>query len=156
MINTKEKAANIEAISDKLKDSMKDIIVSSSQIEGIIEVIDEIAFQTNLLALNAAVEAARAGEAGRGFAVVALEVRNLAKRSGDASKKIKKLIRESSKRIEEGDGFVNTVMNEIGSILKDIELINESVHNIANGAEEQRKGIEQINLSVSELDKITH
>lgn len=33
---------------------------------GVIGVIDEIAFQTNLLALNAGVEAARAGEAGKG------------------------------------------------------------------------------------------
>jgi len=139
MDKTKDKASRIEGVSDNLKKSMNEIIVSSSQIEGIIEVIDEIAFQTNLLALNAAVEAARAGDAGRGFAVVALEVRNLAKRSSESSKKIKDLIKHSSSKIKEGDSFVNTVIEEINAVLKEIVEINSAVQEIANGANEQKK-----------------
>ena len=65
--------------------AMEAIEKSSSEINNIIGVIDEIAFQTNLLALNAGVEAARAGEAGKGFAVVAQEVRELAQRSATAA-----------------------------------------------------------------------
>ncbi len=56
-----------------------------NEIEGILELINDIADQTNLLALNAAIEAARAGDAGRGFAVVADEVRRLAERSKAAA-----------------------------------------------------------------------
>jgi methyl-accepting chemotaxis protein len=63
-----------------------------NEIEGILELINDIADQTNLLALNAAIEAARAGDSGRGFAVVADEVRRLAERSKAAAAQIARLV----------------------------------------------------------------
>ena len=63
-----------------------------TEVEGILDAINDIADQTNLLALNAAIEAARAGDAGRGFAVVADEVRRLAERSKAAAGQIAKIV----------------------------------------------------------------
>ena len=76
---------------DNLEQAEADIVLSSertlvlasrvSDIDALLDLINDIADQTNLLALNAAIEAARAGEHGLGFAVVADEVRRLAERS---------------------------------------------------------------------------
>ncbi len=135
--------------------AMNEIKESSSQIEQIISVIDDIAFQTNLLALNAGVEAARAGEAGKGFAVVASEVRALAKRSSDAAKEIKGLISGSAEQVERGSDLVNDAGTALKTIVDQIAHIAELVSAIAEGSQEQSGNLSEISNGLAELDQVT-
>jgi methyl-accepting chemotaxis protein len=140
---------------DDALDSMHKMVDASRKINDIISLIDGIAFQTNLLALNAAVEAARAGEHGRGFAVVAGEVRNLAAKSAEAAGEIKTLI-ENSVRISESTGsYVQQTSEVMAQINGSIQTMGQMISEISQASSEQAKGIEQVNRTIGEMDRMT-
>jgi methyl-accepting chemotaxis protein len=136
-------------------DTMGSINTSANKIVDIIGVIDGIAFQTNILALNAAVEAARAGEQGRGFAVVASEVRNLAQRSAAAAKEIKNLIGDSVEKVERGSKLVGQAGVTMDEVVASVKRVTDIMGEIADASAEQSAGIEQVNVSIIEMDSMT-
>ncbi len=148
-------AENGGVIVGEAVDSIGEINSSSARIADITSMINEIAFQTNLLALNAAVEAARAGEQGRGFAVVAGEVRNLAQRSGEASKEIGSLIKDSLSKIGTGTELVNKSGEALKEIIESVKQVSNIVSEMAASSEEQSRGVEQISIAVIEMDTMT-
>lgn len=135
--------------------SMTKIKQSSDRISEIIALIDSIAFQTNLLALNAAVEAARAGEHGRGFAVVASEVRNLAQKSADASKDIKRLIDETVERVNSGVLLAKDTSEILTQMNQGIDEVYKIINDINESMQQQSAGFNNITLSISDIDAIT-
>jgi len=134
-------------------EKMRDIAGSSDRIADILSVIDGIAFQTNILALNASVEAARAGEQGRGFAVVAGEVRNLASRSADAAKEIRLLISDSQSHVNEGSELAQQAGETMDEIANEVMRMTKLMREIASASQEQSRGIEQVNIAVSQMDE---
>jgi methyl-accepting chemotaxis protein len=155
MTETKEVVSQANLSMSQLTTSMTDISKASEETFKIIKTIDEIAFQTNLLALNAAVEAARAGEAGAGFAVVADEVRNLAMRAADAAKNTSILIEGTVEKIKDGSELVTRTKEAFLQVAVRSAKVAELVGEIAAASSEQAIGIEQVNMAVTEMDKVT-
>jgi hypothetical protein len=63
-----------------------------SAIGKIVDLIDRVAEQTRLLAFNATVIASTSGDSGRAFGVVAEQMKDLARRTSDATRDIARLI----------------------------------------------------------------
>ncbi|MET4675796.1 MULTISPECIES: methyl-accepting chemotaxis protein [unclassified Luteibacter] len=150
-----EKAVSTRVLAGETSSAMDRASVASGKIEGIVAVIDEIAFQTNLLALNAAVEAARAGDQGRGFSVVAAEVRRLAQQSAVAAKDIKSLIATSSDRVSEGVALVTRTAQALAEMESGAVKVATFIGEIAAANAEQAAGIDQVNQAVTDLDSVT-
>ena len=135
--------------------AMDDIKRSSGDIAKIIKTIDEIAFQTNILALNAAVEAARAGEAGAGFAVVADEVRNLAQRCAQAAKETAGKIEDAVQKSARGADISAKVAKSLEEIVGKARQVDQMAGEVAAASQEQSQGISQVNIAVTQMDKVT-
>ena len=139
----------------KSLEAMELIRGSSTKIGEIIQVISEIAQQTNLLALNAAIEAARAGEHGMGFAVVADEVRKLAERSNQAAGEVSKLIRESTKRVEEGAQLSVETGQSLSQIIQAAEATASKIVEIANETIQQETHARNVSAAIRGVTEVT-
>lgn len=139
----------------QVANNMQSITDCAQQMTEIISLIDGIAFQTNILALNAAVEAARAGDHGKGFSVVAGEVRSLAHRSAEAAKNIKSLIEVTSHNVTQGVNAVSEAEKNMHDIVTGSGNVSRLMDEISASTSEQEKGISQITLALSELERVT-
>lgn len=129
---------------------------SARQITDIIAIIEDVSFRTNLLALNASVEAVNAGEHGRSFGVVAEEIRNLSKRSGDSAQGIRGLISSSLEQINEGTRLADQTLAAIENINRSVNSITQLTSNIKDASIEQNTSIQQIDIAINEIEKVTH
>jgi Methyl-accepting chemotaxis protein (MCP) signalling domain len=137
---------------ERLSGVIEAINRSATEASGIVKAIEEIAFQTNILSLNAAVEAARAGEAGKGFAVVAEEVRNLARKAGEAARRTAEIISDSVERAHQGVAVSNEAAKNLSVVTQNAERVAGLITRIAEASSEQSGGIEELNDAVAQMN----
>ncbi len=136
------------------KKSFDEVKSSSAEMLDVVRVISDIAARTNLLAMNAAIEAAHAGNSGRGFAVVAQEIRKLAVEAGSNSQKIKGIIENSIKGIDQAVEINSNVGNEFLSVSDQVKDIDIALSEIISGLSELETGTTEITKVVGNLTDI--
>ncbi|MBV8061813.1 MAG: hypothetical protein JO126_03685 [Alphaproteobacteria bacterium] len=116
---------------------------TTSKIDTVVGLINQIAGQTNLLALNATIEAARAGEAGRGFAIVAAEVKALATQTGRATEEI-------SQQIEQVQTHVNDVVQAVSNVDTDVGSISRISGVVSTAVTQQSAAVQEITRRIQQ------
>ena len=123
----------------RLQERMHELQGKSREIAEIVGLIDAISFRTNILALNASIEASKAGEAGRGFAVVAQEVRSLAMRSAESSRRIGDIVMRSTEDIS----LSGALADEAGRTLTESDVHVDRIHAAIEDVARLTRGGEQ-------------
>jgi methyl-accepting chemotaxis protein len=145
--------------------AVHDLGEATQHITAVVELIAGIAEQTNLLALNATIEAARAGEAGRGFAVVATEVKELARRTGDATSevnaRVSALQADSATAVASISGIsaaierIAVLQCEIASAVQQQEQVAADIARSAASAAQGSEGIASTVADLADLSSTT-
>jgi methyl-accepting chemotaxis protein len=162
-----------QKIVDQLGQSMQEIQMSNTELQGLTRVIEnirtktavinDIVFKTQLLSFNASIEAARAGQHGRGFAVVAEEVGNLANMSGQAAKEIEALISDSQYKMNESLTLIRQRLDSTGNVTHDVQNVFQEIsqniqeislqmRSISESTQQQEIGIQQSNIAIKQME----
>ena len=126
--------------------TLQELNSAAKKIQSVADIIDEIASKTNLLALNATIEAARAGVAGKGFAVVANEVKELAKRTAEATREIKD-------RIEDVQFRTKATVTTMGELQLSLDSVTQHASNINQSSDVQAKACLQLTQAVGAIQE---
>ena len=142
------------------KTVISELVGHCRDIDGILDVINNIANQTNLLALNAAIEAARAGEAGRGFSVVADEIRSLAIKTQASTSEIQKMITElqtsagdAEQAMEKGCQLSESCQQKASATGSILQQINSMLQQVASGSGQIAQAVQEQSHVTAEINR---
>jgi methyl-accepting chemotaxis protein len=169
VVKTTEGMAHIRENVQETSKKIKRLGERSQEVGEIVRLIEDIAEQTNLLALNAAIQSAMAGEHGRGFHVVADEIRILAERVAEATKRVGGIVKtiqgdtyeavvameESTQEVIEGSRLADEAGRALQRIYSAVDRQAQMINDIAHGANERRQVAETVAVAMGQIADVT-
>jgi len=134
----------VNKVSETANNISKNLYEESSDIDSILNAMDDISKRINLLSLNAAIEAARASEAGKGFAVVADEIRKLVFTTQEFSKKIKNKVKNIKNGIAEITESIDSVKDNVKKLMDQSITLSEDFEKVENSMRETHSIVNEV------------
>jgi CHASE3 domain sensor protein len=164
-----EAAATMRRDVEMLVGQMGNLAQKADRIEGVLDLVSELAKQTNILAINATIEAVGAAEAGQRFGVVAEEIRRLADRVGGSTKEVRGLLEDvrgavatatqstdsGSRAVAAGARQFDDISGAFQEISTEVSTSTEAAKEIGLSTKQQASAIEQVNLAISNAAQAT-
>ncbi len=144
--------------SEKVETTYSIIRQISTEIEGLLEIIDiinSIAEQTDMLSMNAAIESAHAGEAGKGFAVVAEEIRKLAESTTENARMVSRSLKAITSKITEADESSQESLATFQEINQEVDNTSRALTGISQAMEEMANGTSEVVTGTNEVRTIS-
>lgn len=159
-------ADHIRVIREKSDDAMsraQRLHRSSTEIQFMTSLLNEISDQMGILAIQAAIQATKAGEAGQGFRVVADALKSLSEKSGEGSRRVGSLIENNladvvaledsllsiTQKTDEGSRLSDVSMESTLMVREKLMQLKESVEKIRVSSTEQGQVAEQLSESTN-------
>jgi methyl-accepting chemotaxis protein-1 (serine sensor receptor) len=133
---------------------MQAIVDRSSEMRGIVAMIDSVAFQTNILALNAAIEAAHAGNQGAALPS-SPGSRAFGRKSSHSTQTIQELINRSLQGIEDGSRAVNLMEENLQQVTGLVGNLSSLLNEISTATLSQGDSIHQMTRQLQALNQVS-
>lgn len=129
-------------------EKMDGLLQKSTDIDSVVDIINDIAEQIKVIAFNAALEASGAGAAGKRFSVVAAEVRKLAERASSSTRQIGDIVETLKLGVGETIGEMSEHASLVNSLHEDLTQTSDTLRSMG-----QR--MSHISTMVSQLSSST-
>lgn len=130
---------------------MRDIVMASGEISGIVSLLEGLSLQTRMLALNAAIESAHAGAYGRGFSIVAKEIGLLSNQSSHSTREIDRRIQHTHQHIAVGSERVQALEALYDQIRKEVSGVVVLLAELEQNATAQSQRVGKIAAEISRM-----